>query len=83
MGQEDYLATLTAKTVPIPIGRTGFGLAIAGAVVYDPGKQTGNGFIVNVPVTFDFSKESWVLAKRIRASKPGCVTAPPKTSTAT
>jgi hypothetical protein len=56
-GQEDYLATLTAKTVPIPIGRTGFGLAISGAVVYDPRNQTGNGFIVNVPVTFEFSKE--------------------------
>ena len=35
-GQEDNLATLTAKTVPIPIGRNGFGLAISGAVVYDP-----------------------------------------------
>jgi hypothetical protein len=55
--QDDYLATLTAKTVPIPIGRTGFGLAIAGAVVYDPRNQTGNGFIINVPVTYDFSKE--------------------------
>jgi hypothetical protein len=54
--QEDYLATLTAKTVPIPIGRNGFGLAISGAVVYDPRNQTGNGFIVNVPVTFEFSK---------------------------
>src|SRR6266699_6613679 len=32
----DSVATLTAKAVPIPIGRTGFGLAIAGAVVYDP-----------------------------------------------
>src|SRR5215510_12782362 len=52
-GQEDYLATLTAKTVPIPIGRNGFGLAISGAVVYDPRYQTGNGFIVNVPVTFE------------------------------
>src|SRR5216117_1676193 len=30
--QEDFVATLTAKTVPIPIGRSGFGLAIAGAV---------------------------------------------------
>ena len=56
-GQEDYLATLTAKTVPIPIGRNGFGLAISGAVVYDPRIQTGNGFIVNVPVTFEFSKD--------------------------
>src|SRR5512132_1603708 len=35
-GQEDVLATLTAKTVPIPIGRTGFGLAIAGAIVLTP-----------------------------------------------
>ena len=42
--------------MPIPIGPSGFGLAIAGAVIYDPGHQTGNGFIVNVPVSFDFSK---------------------------
>src|SRR6266576_507761 len=41
-GQEDVLATLTAKTVPIPIGRSGgFGLAIAAAIVYDPLNQTG------------------------------------------
>jgi hypothetical protein len=53
----DFIATMTAKTVPIPIGRTGFGLAIAGAVVYDPLNHTGSGLIVNVPVTFDFSKE--------------------------
>jgi hypothetical protein len=52
-GQEDVLATLTAKTVPIPIGRSGFGLAIAGAIVYDPLNQTGSGLIVNVPLTFD------------------------------
>jgi hypothetical protein len=56
-GEGDSIATLTAKTVPIPIGRTGFGLAIAGAVVYDPFNRTGNGLIVNVPVTFDFSKQ--------------------------
>ena len=55
-GQEDVLATLTAKTVPIPIGRTGFGLAIAGAIVYDPLNQTGSGLIVNIPVSFEFSK---------------------------
>jgi len=54
----DSLATLTAKTVPIPIvGSTGFGLAIAGAVVYDPQNRTGNGLIVNVPLSYDFSKE--------------------------
>jgi hypothetical protein len=56
-GQEDVLATLTAKTVPIPIGRSGFGLAIAGAIVYDPLNQTGSGFIVNIPVSFELSKQ--------------------------
>jgi hypothetical protein len=56
-GQEDVLATVTAKTVPIPIGRTGFGLAIAGAIVYDPLNQTGSGLIVNVPLTFEFNKD--------------------------
>jgi hypothetical protein len=56
-GEGDWNATLTAKTVPIPIGPTGFGLAISGAVVYDPLDHTGNGLILNVPVTFDFSKQ--------------------------
>jgi hypothetical protein len=56
-GEGDSIATLTAKTVPIPIGPTGFGLAISGAVVYDPLERTGSGLIVNVPVTFDFSKQ--------------------------
>ena len=42
--------------MPIPIGPSGFGLAIAGAIIYDPGHQTGNGMIVNVPMSFDFSK---------------------------
>jgi hypothetical protein len=56
-GQEDILATVTAKTVPIPIGRTGFGLAIAEAIVYDPLNQTGSGLIVNVPLTFEFNKD--------------------------
>jgi hypothetical protein len=56
-GQEDILTTLTAKTVPIPIGRNGFGLAIAGAIVYDPLNQTGSGLIINVPVSFEFSKQ--------------------------
>jgi hypothetical protein len=56
-GEGDSIATLTAKTVPIPIGQTGFGLAISGAVVYDPRDRTGSGLIVNVPVTFDFSKQ--------------------------
>jgi hypothetical protein len=56
-GQEDVLATLTAKTVPIPIGLTGFGLAIAGAIVYDPLNQTGSGLIINVPLTLEFNKD--------------------------
>jgi hypothetical protein len=57
-GEGDSLATLTAKTVPIPIvGSKGFGLAIAGAIVYDPQNRTGNGLIVNVPLSYDFSKE--------------------------
>jgi hypothetical protein len=57
-GEGDSLATLTAKTVPIPIvGSRGFGLAVAGAVVYDPLNHTGNGLIINIPLTFDFSKE--------------------------
>jgi hypothetical protein len=55
-GEGDSIVTLTAKTVPIPIGPSGFGLAIAGAVIYDPAHHTGNGIIVNVPVSFDFSK---------------------------
>jgi hypothetical protein len=54
--QGDTITALTAKTVPIPIGPSGFGLAIAGAIIYDPGHQTGNGMIVNVPMSFDFSK---------------------------
>jgi hypothetical protein len=54
----DSLATLTAKTVPIPVvGSKGFGLAVAGAVVYDPLNRTGNGLIINVPLTFDFGKQ--------------------------
>jgi hypothetical protein len=45
----DTIATLTAKTraVPIPIGPSGFGLAIAGDVIYDPGHQTRNGFLAS------------------------------------
>jgi len=57
-GEGNSLVTLTAKTVPIPIiGSYGFGLAVAGAVVYDPLDRTGTGLIINVPMTFDFSKQ--------------------------
>jgi hypothetical protein len=44
-------------TAAIPVGRNGFRLAIAAAVVYDPLNQTGSGLIVNVPLTFEFNKD--------------------------
>lgn len=56
-GDGNSTVSLTAKTVALPIGPTGFGLAVAGAVTYDPINHTNNGLIFNVPVTFDFSKE--------------------------
>jgi hypothetical protein len=49
--------SLTAKTVPIPIGPTGFGLALSGAVVYDPFRHAANGLIFTVPVTFDLTEK--------------------------
>jgi hypothetical protein len=52
-----YIILRWSKTVPIPIGRSGFGLAVAGAIVYDPLNQTGSGLIINVPVSFEFSKQ--------------------------
>jgi hypothetical protein len=39
------ILSLTAKTVPIPIGRMGFGLAVSGALVYDQVDRTVNGAI--------------------------------------
>jgi hypothetical protein len=51
------IVSLTAKTVPIPISRMGFGLAISGAIIYDQVDRTVNGAIFNVPMTFDFSKQ--------------------------
>jgi hypothetical protein len=38
------------------LARQDLGVAIAGAIVYDPGHQTGNGAIVNVPVSYEFGK---------------------------
>ena len=55
--QGDTIATLTAKTVPIPIGPSGFGLAIAGAIIYDPGHQTGNGVHRQCPGVVRFQQE--------------------------
>ena len=51
------IVSLTAKTVPIPISRMGFGLAISSAIIYDQVDRTVNGAIFNVPMTFDFSKQ--------------------------
>lgn len=56
-GAWDSTLALTAKTVPIPIGGDGLGLAVAGAVTYDLTNHTVNGLIVNVPVTWDISKQ--------------------------
>jgi hypothetical protein len=49
--------SLTAKTVPLPIGRSGVGLALSGALVYDQVDRTINGAIFTVPITFDFSQQ--------------------------
>jgi hypothetical protein len=56
-GEPDSFVSLTAKAVPIPIGPSGFGLAVAGAIVYDPLDRTGSGAILNIPVTYDFSNQ--------------------------
>jgi hypothetical protein len=56
-GDPDSFVSLTAKAVPIPIGPSGFGLAVAGAIVYDPLDRTGSGAILNIPVTYDFSNQ--------------------------
>ena len=56
-GAWDSTLALSAKTVPIPIKGDGLGLAVAGAVTYDLTTHTVNGLIVNVPVTWDISKQ--------------------------
>jgi hypothetical protein len=58
-GVVDSTASLTAKTVPIPLpggGRPGFGLALSGAFVWDLTGNTLNSLILNVPLTYDFSR---------------------------
>jgi hypothetical protein len=55
----DATASLTAKTVPIPLpggGRPGFGLALSGAFVWDMTSNSLNSLILNIPLTYDFSK---------------------------
>jgi hypothetical protein len=58
-GVIDATASLTAKTVPIPLpggGRPGFGLALSGAFVWDMTSNSLNSLILNVPLSYDFSK---------------------------
>jgi hypothetical protein len=58
-GVIDATASLTAKTVPIPLpggGRPGFGLALSGAFVWDMSSNSLNSMIVNVPLSYDFSE---------------------------
>jgi hypothetical protein len=55
-GEPGLPVSLTAKTVPLPIGSRGFGVAVAGAIVYDPINHSASGAILNVPISFDFSK---------------------------
>ena len=56
-GVGDTTFSLTGKTVPLPIGPSGFGLALSGAVVYDFTEKTLNSLIFEVPLTFDFSEQ--------------------------
>src|SRR5206468_1985739 len=56
-GFGDTTLSLTGKTVPLPIGPSGFGLALSGAVVYDFAEETLNSLILNVPLTYDFSEQ--------------------------
>jgi hypothetical protein len=58
-GVLDPTVSLTAKTVPIPLpggGRPGFGLALSGAFVWDMTSNSLNSMILNIPLTYDFSK---------------------------
>ena len=73
--------SLTAKTVPIPIGPSGFGLALSGAVVYDPFQHAANGAIFTVPVTFDLSEKlrlNTMSARNTMPTRP--CSSPPATS---
>jgi hypothetical protein len=56
-GTTNNTVSLTAKTVPLPIGPAKFGAAVAGAVVYDLTDGRVDGAILNVPITYDVSKQ--------------------------
>ena len=47
---------LTAKTVPLPMSSGRFGVAVAGAIIYDPIDRTNTGAILNIPISLDLSK---------------------------
>jgi hypothetical protein len=55
-GEPGSPMSLTAKMVPLPTGSGRFGVAVAGAIVYDPINHSASGAILNVPISFDFSK---------------------------
>ena len=55
-GDPGSTVSLTAKTVPLPIRPGSFGLAVAGAIIYDPVNHSASGAILNVPISVDFSK---------------------------
>ena len=55
-GDAGGTASLTGKTVLLPLGEKSLGLAVAGAVVYDPINHTASGAILNVPISVDLNK---------------------------
>jgi hypothetical protein len=55
-GEPGGTGSLTGKTVVLPLGRKSVGLAVAGALVYDPINHTASGAILNVPISVDLSE---------------------------
>jgi hypothetical protein len=56
-GAWEQTLALTAKRELIPSTGSSMGLALAGAVLYDLDNHAVNGFIVNVPFTWDVSQQ--------------------------
>jgi hypothetical protein len=55
-GDWDTTIAATAKTVFKEPGGHGWGYAMSGAITFDTNTQLLNGIIINVPVSYDFSK---------------------------
>jgi hypothetical protein len=55
-GDAGGTGSLTGKTVLLPLSQKSVGLAVAGAVVYDPINHIASGAILNVPISVDLSK---------------------------